>query len=77
MSIRFLFIGVDSLPCKSNQKNKNKKLDKILFVVLIMNFILDFLGYLFLSRSIVGLKLNGQQKVKHFVQENDLFIYVL
>jgi len=41
-----------------------------------MNFILDFLGYLYLFLLIDGLKLNGQQKVKHYVQEKKLFIYV-
>jgi hypothetical protein len=48
----------------------------LIYLVRIMNFILDFLGYLFLFQSIVGLKLNGQQKVKPYVHEKDLFIYV-
>ena len=41
-----------------------------------MNFILLFRGHLYLSVLIDGLKLNGQQKVKHYVQEKNIFTYV-
>ena len=60
----------------SKIKFQIKNLIKKFNLVQIMNFILVFPGYLYLYPLIVGLKLNGQQKVKEYVREKDLFIYV-
>ena len=75
MSSQYQFIGVDSLLCK-NLSTTLKTLTNLSYLDLIMNFILDFLGYLFSYQLIVGLKLNGQHEVKHYVHEQILSIYV-
>jgi hypothetical protein len=75
MYFQYLFIGVDSLQCKFNSLFSYNLMNSFV-LVLIMNFILDFLGYLYLFLLIVGLKSNGQQKVNHYVHEKILFIYV-